>query len=58
MCIILIVVSDTDEAQSIRDAALAQQAEHFLGKEEVGSSNLLGSSNKWTISSVGRAPDS
>ena len=25
-------------------AALAQQAEHFLGKEEVGSSNLLGSS--------------
>ena len=25
-------------------AALAQQVEHFLGKEEVGSSSLLGSS--------------
>ena len=31
-------------------AALAQQAEHFLGKEEVGSSNLLGSStSEWTL---------
>ena len=31
-------------------AVLAQQAEHFLGKEEVGSSNLLDSStSEWTL---------
>ena len=36
-------------------AVMAQQAEHFLGKEEVPSSNL-GSSSICAISSVGRAP--
>ena len=30
--------------EKVRYAVLAQQVEHFLGKEEVGSSSLLGSS--------------
>ena len=30
-------------------ADVAQQVEHFLGKEEVGSSSLLNSSKKYTL---------